>query len=243
VRPAELAGAVVVVLRVGDGPDAVRDELERRGATAMTARVAVVRDRSDDDVRRGVGALERFAWVAVTSASAARRLSLWSAIWPAHTRVAAVGPATLAAVESVGLRCDAVAGGGTAADLAASIDHGPVLFVAAANARPDLVRELERRSIAVTTVVAYDVEPRALDVDAVGLVTTSDALVAMAPTAIDALDSLDEPARQRALLAPLVAFGPSTKQRAVALEWPVATCASQRNPQSVCDAVQVALGR
>ena len=239
----ELQGAAVVVLRAGEGPDAVADELERHGAVVATLRVAHVVDRADGDVLGAVGALERFGWVAVTSANAARRLALFSAQWPAATRVAVVGPATAAAVESLGLHVDAVASGGTAADLARSIEAGPVLFLAAANARGDVARELTGRGIEVTTVVAYDVEAVPLDTDAVALLLDRGVVVAMAPSAIDALHSMDEQARRAARSIPLVAFGPSTQRRAEALDWPIAAVATRRDPQAVTDAVRAALGR
>jgi uroporphyrinogen-III synthase len=237
----ELVRTAIVVLRVSDGPDMVAEELVRRGASVRTVRVAAVVDRPDDVVRDAIGVLERFAWVAVTSANAARRLGPFADRWPRDTRVGVVGPATLAAVESIGLRANAVATQGTAADLARSVEAGPVLFLAASNARADLPTALERRGIEVLTVVAYDVGPIALDVESVAMVRSSDALVAMAPSAIDALDSLEEPARSSARRVPLVAFGPSTARRAVELEWPVTNVAATREPRAVADAVAVTL--
>lgn len=241
--PAELEGTAVVILRVGDGPDAVRDELDRRGASAATVLIATVHDRPDDVVRDEVGTLDRFAWVAVTSANAARRLALWATQWPAGTRIGAVGPATLAAVGSVGLRVDAMAPGGTAADLAHHIDAGPVLFLAASSARTDLRAELAGRGIEVMTVVAYDVEPVVLDAESVAALCASDAIVAMAPSAIDALASMDEPARMAARSVPLIAFGPSTARRAAELDWPVAAVAARRDPEAVADALGGARNR
>jgi uroporphyrinogen-III synthase len=243
VSPKSLTGTSVVILRVGDGPDAVADGLVEKGALASTVRVATVSDRADHDVAAEVGALDRFAWVAVTSANAARRLALWSARWPSGTRIGAVGPATLAAIGALGLRGDAVASEGTAADLARHIDAGPVLFLAAANARADLVHELASRGIVVATVVAYDVEPVALDPDARALVLASDAIVAMAPSAIDALVAMDERARRTARGIPLVAFGPSTERHAGRLGWPIASVALRRDPQAVADALGIALAR
>lgn len=239
----ELAGVVVVVLRVSAGPDVVAGELERRGASVHTVRVASVVDRADAVVRDEVGAIGRFAWVAVTSANAARRLELFAAGWPDATRVGVVGPATLAAVEAVGLRVDAVALQGTAADLAHHLDAGPVLFLAASNARADLLGALASRGIEVVTVVAYDIEPLALDAQAVATVGSSHALVAMAPSAIDALDSMAARARRSARRIPLVAFGPSTALHADERDWPVAAVAATRGPVAVADALVVALGR
>jgi uroporphyrinogen-III synthase len=242
VSAADLDGVAVCVLRVGSDPDAVGAELARHGAASTTVPVAIVEDRADESVRADTGPLERFAWVAVTSVNAARRLSLWSP-WPAATRVAVVGPATRAAVDALGRRADAMAPGGTAVDLAASIDGGPVLFLAAATARGDLARALGDRGIEVTTVVAYDVTPRRLDHDEAAVVAGCDVLVAMAPSAIDALEGLDEPTRAAVRAIPLVAFGPSTEARADARHWPVAAVAAHRDPRAVLDAVRATLGR
>ncbi len=234
-------GRRVAVLRADGERDAVRDALRGLGAQATTIVVATIRDRTDDEVRRGVGDLARFRWVAVTSANAARRLEPWARAWPPSCRVAAVGAATAAVVQGLGLMAPAVAREGTARSLAELIDAGPVLFVAAATARQDLARALASRDVELVTVVAYDVVARELDADEVTSVLASDAIVAMSPVAVDALCALRAAARATAERIPLVAIGPTTERHAAERRWPVAHTARTREPASVADAVGIAL--
>lgn len=236
-----LEGRRVAVLRTGGVDDAVRAALEGRGAAATTIAVATIRDRGDDEVRRGVGALARFTWVAVTSANAARRLALWADAWPAGSRVAVVGPATGAVVERLGLEVGAMAKDATARSIAERIDGGPVLFLAASSARDDLARALGSRGVELVTVVTYDVVTRALDGDDVATVLESDAIVAMSPVAVDALGGLAAEPRAAAARIPLIAIGPTTEQHAKDRHLPVARTAVDRAPGSVADAVGRAL--
>lgn len=236
-----LRGRRVAVLRAGSGHDAVRDALADRGADASTVVVSTILDRSDDEVRKGVGDLARFAWVAVTSANAARRLALWSGAWPGACRVAAVGGATSAVVEGLGLAAPRLAPGGTARSLAEVIDVGPVLFLAASSARDDLARGLATRGLELVTVVAYDVAAIELDDDDVARVLASDAIVAMSPVAVDVLCDLGEAARAAVERIALVAVGPTTEQHATRRELAVASTARTREPAAIADAVVLAL--
>jgi uroporphyrinogen-III synthase len=231
----DLDGVKVVVLRAGTAADPVRDELASRGARARTVQTADVVDRPDAELQRDVGDLANYRWVAVTSANAARRLSLWASTWPAQTKVAAVGPTTQRAVSWAGLTCDAVSTEGTGASLAEKIDAGPVLFVAARSASTDLVTALATRDIDVTVVAAYDVTIRSLNDADRRAVLDADVLVAMSPTACDAIAALDE--TDRVFGVPLVAIGPTTRSHASALGWRNATEASARDSASVTEAV------
>jgi len=238
-RPLE--GRRIVVLRVGGDVDAVGEALVEQGAAATTISVGTVVDRSDAEVTSAVGALAQFRWAVVTSANAARRLVLWAARWPTSVRIAAVGPATAASVEGIGLEVATVAPGGTARSLAAEIDGGPVLFLAAASARDDLIEALLARSIDVTTVVVYDVVARELSPADTASLVGSEAVVAMSPRAIDALCGIDGDVRVAARAIPLIAIGPTTASHAEALGWPVAAVASSRAAGAVRAAAQLAL--
>jgi len=238
-----LDGRRIVVLRAAEGPDRMRDALCAEGADATTVAVADVVDRSDAELRSGVGDLAGYRWVVVTSRHGARRLQSWADAWPPATRIGAVGPSTAECVAQVGLPVDAVAPEGTARSLADALDGGPVLFLAAATARDDLARELASRGVELTTVVAYDVVRRELADDDRAQVVASDAIVAMAPVAIDALDALPDTSRAVAVRIPLVAIGPTTAARAAALDWPVTQVASSREPPSVCASVRALRAR
>jgi uroporphyrinogen-III synthase len=239
----QLDGLRVAVLRVGDGRDAIADGLASLGATVRTLRVADVHDHDDDEVVMRVGALGDYAWVAVTSRHAARRLVLWSSHWPGATRIAAVSDATSATVRSLGLACDATAPDGTSRGLAATIDDGPVCFLAASNASGELDAALAARSIEVRTVVVYDLIARALsDADRATL-RESDVVVAMAPSAFDAMAALGHDDQARARRIPLVAFGPSTAAEGRERGWPVAGLAATRDASGVAAAIAPLLGR
>jgi uroporphyrinogen-III synthase len=240
VRDRRLDGARVVVLRVGDGSDALASELRERGAAAVTVRVASVVDRPDDAVRAQVGQLDRYGWVAVTSANAARRLGMLAPSWPTAVRIGVVGPATTRAVESLGLHVDAVARDGTAAGLALEIDTGPVLFLAASGARRDLIEGLAARGVAVEVVVAYETVPRTLDVTEVDSLEACDVVVAASPGGIEAVAAaplLNAALRER----PLVTIGPTTASHARRRGFEVAASASSRDASAVADAVAAAL--
>jgi uroporphyrinogen-III synthase len=235
-----LAGLRVVVLRVGDRDDAIATELRARGADAVTVRVATVIDRPDDAVRAKVGALDRFAWVALTSSNAARRLELWSESWPSSLRVGAVGPATTQSIESLGLNVDAVAADGTALGLADAIDAGPVLFLSARRARRDLVDALEARGVEVDVVVTYDTVPRTLDIAEVDALEACDAVVAASPGGIEAV-AVAPMLNAAVRLRPLVTIGPTTASHARRRGFPVAATAASRDAGSVADAVAAVL--
>jgi len=238
-----LAGRRVAVLRASGEHDGIRGALEQCGAEAVTAIVAEVLDRSDAEVRHDVGDLARFEWVAVSSQHAARRLALWAHTWPGSVRVGAVGPATAAAVERLGVRVALVADAGTARSLAARLDEGPILFLAASSARDDLARDLSARGIVVVTVVAYDLAPRALAGADAEALASSDAIVAMSPAAIDALAALPVASRDAALQVPVVAIGPTTAEHAAVIGWPIRVVAGARDATAVCEAVRVLLER
>lgn len=238
-----LAGRRVVVLRAGGEHDGIRGALEQCGAESATAIVAEVRSRSDAEVRRDVGDLASFEWVAVSSRHAARRLALWADAWPDSVRVGAVGPATAAVVERLGVRVAHVAEAGTARSLAAHLEVGPVLFLAASSARDDLARDLAARGIRVVTIVAYDLVPCALAAEDAEAVASSDAIVAMSPLAIDALAALPVASREAARRVPVVAIGPTTAEHAEAIGWPIRGVAAARDAAAVCAAVQVLLQR
>jgi len=238
-----LYAARVTVLRVGEGDTALLDELGERGAIAAVLRVGDVVDRLDAAVLDEVGTLSRFAWVAVTSANAARRLSLWADHWPTHTRVAVVGGATAAAAAAAGVRTDAVAPLGTAESLATVIDGSPVLFLAAASARVELRDALLARGSVVDTVVAYDVVARQLGARDARTVAQSDVVVAMSPVAIDALQGIAAGEGVAVRQVRLVAIGPTTAGYAHLQGWRVDEMAARRDAASVCEAVERAVGR
>jgi uroporphyrinogen-III synthase len=233
----------VEVLRIGSGPDALVEQLCRLGADARSLEVGSVDDVPDADLLRRVRRLDRFEWVVVTSKNAARRLTLWAQEWPSTVRIGVVGPATAVAVESLGLRVSARAAEGTAASLADEIASGPVLFLASANARPDLPDRLFERNVDVDVVTTYALHPRPISPDGAARLAAADVLVAMSPSAVESIYRLGEPERTGIAAVPLVAIGPTTDAYARSFGWPVASVAQGRDADAVADAIGAALGR
>ena len=164
---------------------------------------------------------------------------------PAHGQRAPGSPRSgrraSTAVEAVGLHCDAVArardrngprhGIGRAPSCSSRprMLDGPRTGASVADRRHD-GRRLRRRTFELDAdAVARSGERRARGDGADGRRRVA---------------ALGEPARRSvARSIPLVAFGPTTEGHAAALDWPVASRATSRDPRSASDAVRVALGR
>lgn len=107
-------------------------------------------------------ALEGAAWLVITSANGAlalaRRLHALRRSIPATTRLAAVGPATAAALEAAGLRVDRVPRHYLTVAIAEELGDvrgARVVLARADAATPDLARALRSRGANVEEVVAY----------------------------------------------------------------------------------------
>ena len=168
-----LAGVRVVVTRPPHQAGGLAAAFRELGAAVeLLPLLEVVEPADPAPLDRAALEIDRYAWIAFTSANAvgplvARRLPPW----PDRTRVAAVGEGTAAALRGAGSEPDLVAersGGADLADeiLAAATRHGgesvrgvegvAVLLPQAADARPDLERGLRAAGFEVDAVVAYD---------------------------------------------------------------------------------------
>jgi uroporphyrinogen-III synthase len=168
--------------------------------------------------------LDGAAWLVITSANGAlalaRRLSALGTAIPATTRLAAVGPATAAALEAAGLRVDCVPRHYLTVAIAGelgAVRGARVVMARADTATPDLARALRSRGANVEEVVAYrtlEGPPDSRDalreairggIDAISLTSGSTAR-GLARLAADL--GPDQAARLRA--APSFAIGPVT---------------------------------
>lgn len=103
---APLAGRRVVVTRPAEQAAALLDALRTEGAVPIAApAIATLPPEEPEALREAAHALERFDWVACTSANGARALlaARGRRAWPAATRLAAVGGATAQALRDAGL--------------------------------------------------------------------------------------------------------------------------------------------
>ncbi len=120
-------------------------------------------------LRRAAREVAEYDWVVFTSANGVERflelIAADVAEWPSRTRVAAIGPATAAALESRRVRADVVPGEYVAEEVAeAVIERGDVvgrriLLPRAAGARAVLRERLEQAGALVDEVVAYESRP------------------------------------------------------------------------------------
>ncbi|MEN8585322.1 uroporphyrinogen-III synthase [Burkholderia sp. RS01] len=274
-RPLE--GARILITRNPDRAETLAAELRLAGAEPLLLPLTDVERARDqdalDDAFDALGA-GRFAWLVVSSATtvlalaetAAARTVALSGWIPQSTRVAAVGPATLDALQSAGITVHFVPKRGhSAAGLAAEWPGGPcdVLLPQADIAAPALARGLEAKGARVRTVVAYHTvdypaaRDRRLASSAMNTGAGSGSLPVLTPDAakgavasggVAAVVAASPSAARRisAELAPLgacrfVAIGKATAAEAEGRGLTVAATAREATPDGLVDAVIRAL--
>ena len=171
VRAQPLSGRRIVITRAKEQASGFRQLLEAAGAEALeipTIRIAP--PDSWEPLDRAVGELERYRWVIFTSANGVenfrRRLTGRGKDLRAlgGARVAAIGPATAAALEAWGIVPELVPDEYRAEGLVERLrglirPEDQVLLPRAAETRDLLVTELQRLGARVTEVPAYRTLP------------------------------------------------------------------------------------
>jgi uroporphyrinogen III methyltransferase/synthase len=228
-----LAGRRIVVTRAASQASTFRRLLEEAGAEVIEAPMIAIEPPPtwallDDAIRR----LPEFAWVVFTSVNGVemfeRRLAHQGLDWTAlsRCRVAAIGPATGAALGARGVRTEAVPdeyrAEGLVARLAPHVRPGDqVLLPRAAETRDVLVRGLAALGARVAEVPAYLTRPlaesasrvrAALERDEVDVVTFTSSSTARN---FAALFTEEERARLLSRVA-IASIGPVTAETAAA---------------------------
>jgi uroporphyrinogen III methyltransferase/synthase len=168
-----LSGRRVVVTRAREQASDLANQLREAGAEVielpMARYVAAPSPARDAALAR----LADHTWIAFTSANAVRftwehlRATGRDARAFGACRIAAVGPATAAALDAIGLNADLVPDQHDADGLAAALTRIStahpkplsVLLPQADNARPTLREQLEKAGITVTSTTVYRAEP------------------------------------------------------------------------------------
>lgn len=155
-----LAGRRVVVTRGQDQAGAMCAALESRGARAIAFPTIEFERLAGQDVREAVAALERYDWIAFTSANAVA--AFWDCLAdagragvPVSVRVAAVGTATRAALEQRGAPVAAMPArflGGEIAAAMGALEGRQVLLP-----RSDIAREETGAALRATGAVVHEV--------------------------------------------------------------------------------------
>jgi uroporphyrinogen-III synthase len=137
------------------------------------------------DVAREVvatGLSGQFAALVVTSVRARRYVAAAVAALREGARIFSVGPSTTRMLVEEGVVADAQSSG-SAQDLADLITEGPVLYVGAREARPELAEALSLKGVTVVPVVAYETVAEAVNDDVAWLLARADVVVVGAPSA------------------------------------------------------------
>ncbi|MEN2738837.1 uroporphyrinogen-III synthase [Microbacterium sp. X-17] len=159
-----LTGWRVLVPRGGPWGDVVAATLRTKGAVPVVAPLVNFAPTDDQEtLERALADLAAgaFDWITLTSAVTVDVLAAYRAVIPAHTRVAAVGETTAAALQAVGYRVDLVpdrdnsAAGMARQMIALEPEPRDILTLRNEVAKPVLTRELIAAGHRVRSVVAY----------------------------------------------------------------------------------------
>ena len=255
-----LEGATVVVTRPRSDADELARALAAAGARVLAFPVVEIAEPADGGAALSAAAanLGRYRWVAFTSANAVQRLL---AALPGAARrsgvaplpgvsLAAVGPATAAALAERGLSPDLVATRASAEGLAEVFPAPPspgaaVLFPASAGARPTLPDALRAKGWDVDVVEAYRTvpapPPAASVADQLGSAT---AVTFASPSAVEGYVMLRDVRGRRLPVPGVVAcIGPVTAAAARAAGLAVAVVAPSASAAALVRALDGALVR
>jgi uroporphyrinogen-III synthase len=191
-----LAGRRIAVTRPREQGASLAAELERLGARApLVPLVDVVPLDDPTELDHAVRKLGRYDWIVFTSVNgvAAFRERLPSGVRLGSVNVAAVGPATAAAVRELGVEPAFVPQrfeGAAIADGLGKLEGMRVLVPQGDLASPLLDEELRERGAVVDAVVAYRTAAREPSADELGELDTADAIVLASGSAARSLASL-----------------------------------------------------
>jgi uroporphyrinogen III methyltransferase/synthase len=250
-EPDPLHGKRVVVTRAAEQSGPLSDALRARGAVVIEFPVREVKEPTDGGVAlRGAAQsdLARYDYIAFTSANAVDRFAPLLRAKPnlGSVRIAAVGPATAAALRRHRLVVSLLPPGSSAARLAHAIGQAPagggrVLFPRAADARRDLPQGLRKLGWEVDEVEAYrtqTAEPPPSPLKAA--LDDADAVVLASPLAVGSfIDLVGLPPPSTAV----VCIGPVTGETARDAGMTARVVAADPSPEAIVDALTKSLAR
>ncbi len=156
-----LAGKRIVVTRPSEQSGSMREMLETRGATVIEFPTIRIEPPLDPlPLQQALSKLHSFNQIIFTSVNGVNFFwKYFDGPWPDSLRVAAIGPATAAALTTRGIRPDFVPSEYVAEALAGglgAIQNQTILLPRASGARPTLVELLLSGGAKVTSVTAYE---------------------------------------------------------------------------------------
>jgi uroporphyrinogen III methyltransferase/synthase len=246
-----LRGKRIVVTRGRDQGAALTDALRAHGATVVEFPVREVHDPNDGGVAlRGAAEsdLSRYEYIAFTSANAVERFAplLKTSRNLGRCKLAAVGPATAAALRRHHFVVNVVPLGNSGARLVQAIGPPPaaggkILFPRAANARRELPEGLRELGWVVDEVEAYRTGTAGTPTGAmVGALTNADAVLLASPAAVD---SYIELAGRPPLSTRIVCIGRTTAEAVRNASLNVDAVATDTSVESIVTALADSLRR
>lgn len=229
------------------------EALEDLGADVLAVpTIEIVEPRNWSAVDRAIAALEEFNWVVFTSVNGverffARLLERGRDVRALHrARLAAVGPATAAALRRRGLVVDVVPGEyraeGVAAAMAESNLRGDqILLPRASAAREVLPAMLEQAGAVVSEVHVYDTVPAAGEHPLLGELIAAGRLDMVTFTSSSTVRNffarMDGEARSRLHDTAMACIGPITAATVRDFGYPVAVCAEEYTVAGLTEAI------
>lgn len=226
-----LSGRTVLVTRARRQAAPLCDALAALGARAIALPVIALEPLPPGDVSDSLGRLGEYDWIVFTSANAVR--FFWSLkggtgrdSLPPGVRIAAIGPATAAALRETGATPSVVPTAFRAAELPAAmgaIAGSRILLPRSAQGRDETLAVLEAAGARVEHLAIYRTvftrppaaELRLLD-------ERIDAVTFASPSAVNGFNALGRPAQAVMARAALACIGPVTGAAVRALGLPVA---------------------
>jgi uroporphyrinogen-III synthase len=253
VADAPLAGRRIVVTRPREHAAALAGELESLGAAAVVLpllQIEPMRDADAEVLESVLGDVGAYDWIVFTSANGVAAVQEHLAGRLAGAKVAAVGPATAAAVRSLGVEPAFVPANFAAGEIVAGmgeLEGLRVLLPQADIADPWLGDQIRAAGATVDSVVAYRtvaVDPSAIE--AAELEEGVDAVVLASGSAARSLAALAAkfPGVTKALEDTLVvAIGPKTADAAREVALPVGLVADEATSDGIIEALATHFGK
>ena len=237
----------VLVTRPRRQAAALADALAAAGLQPVCVPTVEIEPAADPALEAALRQVDEFDWIVVTSANAVPALAdrLGGADERrSRTHIAAIGPATAAALAAAGLSVDHVPdtflGSAIVAGLG-ELDGRHVLLAHADAAEPDLRQALERRGARVADVVAYHtlVGPSASRQPLTDAVDRGLDLITFASaSAVRGLEALLDPTRlEQVRQAAAACIGPVTADQARAGGFRVAVVAAEHTAAGLARAI------
>jgi hydroxymethylbilane synthase len=238
-----LSGRRVVVTRPREQAAALAERLERLGASVFVVPLVAIEPVEDTEALDvALGALDRYDWVVFTSANGVAAIGERLAGALGEIRVAAVGPATAAAVRALGVEPSFVPERFAAEEVVGGL--GPlsgsqILLPQADIADPGLAEALQRRGAIVHAVPAYRTVEVERTASELAELRAADAVVLASGSAARSLAARGG-ASDGTLL---VCIGPKTAAVAREVGLPVGLVADEATADGIIQALVAHFGR